>query len=322
MHLLSSPNTHTHTFALACAHTSQDDSYNCRDHKFTKSPVERWRTREDGLGIRSTRHSRAKVSFPVCPTRTKPGSVSPPRPAGSLSPRGRRGVVGRRRCQAGTLTFRAPQRADTRRWTGCRWWSKPWRGLDSATGDTRTDLASRDWRRRAVTRGRPHFPCPKVARRRGSARRGGARGARWPDQPAPRSLVLSSSRRGGRAEGSRRGGGEVSGGVAAVTEAARRAQRSARSGGRQRPSEHPAGRSSGQRRRWWPALPPLHGAARLGTRGATECARSARAKLAAAAPPRRLLPPLPAQRSPLLGGPTPPSSDSSRVPSGCSPAAV
>lgn len=86
-------------------------------------------------------------------------------------------------------------------------------------------------------------------------------------------------------------------------------------------SEHPAGRSCGRRRCWWPALPP-HGAARLGTCGATECARSARAKLAAAAPPRRLLPPLSAQRSPLLAGPTPPSSDSSLVPPGCSPAAV
>lgn len=105
---------HTHTFALACTHTSQDDSYNCRDRKFTKSPAERRRTRGDGLGIPSTRHSRAKVSSPLCPTRTKPGSVTPPRPASSLSPRERRGVAGRR-CQARTLTFRAPRRADTRR---------------------------------------------------------------------------------------------------------------------------------------------------------------------------------------------------------------
>lgn len=72
--LLSSPNTHT--FTLACAHTSQDDSYNCRDRKFTKSPVERWRTRDE-LGIRGTRHTRAKVS-PHC---------APPAPSHGPSPR-------------------------------------------------------------------------------------------------------------------------------------------------------------------------------------------------------------------------------------------
>lgn len=65
-----------------------------------------------------------------------------------------------------------------------------------------------------------------------------------------------------------------------------------------------------------------HGAPRLGTRAETECARLGRSWPLQLLPPRRLLLPLPALRSPLLAGPTPPSSDSSRVPPGCSPAAV
>lgn len=164
--------------------------------------------------------------------------------------------------------------------------------------------------------GRPHFPCPKVARPRGSARRGGARGevdrparsAIPPPPPPPTAATGQSAPPRGRGP---------AGGVAGDTQAAERAQRGARGGGRRprvmsRPAAPAGGGGSGGPRSprgsqgWEPA------------RAAGDTVRSARAKLAAAAPPRRLLPPLPAPQSPLLAGPTPPSS----VPPGCSPAAV
>lgn len=143
-------------------------------------------------------------------------------------------------------------------------------------------------------------PARECAQGRG-ARGEVARPARAAIPPPP--VLLLPPRLPGRGFPKGRGGG-VSGGAAAVTEAAPRAQRSARVNTQ---PDAPAGRGG--------AGGP-HPLPTLGTRGATECARSARAKLADAAPPRRLLPPLPARRSPLLAGPTPPSSDSSRVPSG------
>lgn len=185
---------------------------------------------------------------------------------------------------------------------------------ESATGDKRTDAASRDWRRRAVNRGRPHFPSPKVARPLGSARRGGARGE--VARPARAAILPPPPAAGRGTERSRRGrGGGAAGGAATDTEAARKAHHSSRGGGRQprvntRPSAPAGGGDAGS-----PRSP--RGGKAGNPRGYR--VRSARAKLAAPAPPRRLLPPLPALRSPLLASPTPPSSDSSRVPPGCSP---
>lgn len=246
--------THTHTLALAlaCAHTSQDDSYNCRDHKFTKSPVERWRTRGDGLGIRSARHSRAKVSSPLCPTRQGPSPRLGPR--APCPHEGDEGSRGKEMPKQGRLLSELLEELILVGEAGAGG------GRSHGGGSERCDGRHANRRGfpglappRCHPGGRPHFPGPKVARRRGSARRGGARGARWPDQPAPRSLLLSSSRRGGQAEGSRRGG-EVTGGAVAVTRAARAESSTQRPGWRAAVAE-----SCGQRRRWWPALLPYGG---------------------------------------------------------------
>lgn len=96
--LHASPFLPQHTLTLACAHTSQDDSYNCRDGKFTKSPVEGWRTRGGGLWIRGTRHGTAGFP-PLCaPPRTKPGVRHPASARGLPVPTG--GDVGLQRGDA------------------------------------------------------------------------------------------------------------------------------------------------------------------------------------------------------------------------------
>lgn len=153
-------------------------------------------------------------------------------------------------------------------------------------------------------------------------RAGAGRGARWPDQPAPRSLLLLLPPPPPAAiaglcapEGARGGPGGMScHGHRGCTESAgqRPGWRAAAA------SEAPAPLLLREEAALLTRAP--HGARKAGNPRGGDRVRSARAKLTA--PPWHLLPPLPALRSPLLAGPTPPSSDSSRVPPSCSPAAV
>lgn len=277
-------------------------------------------------GFRGTRHSGAGISSPLCPTRTKSGVRHPASACGLPLPTGNTGVAGGDARQGRLLSELLEElilvgepgagggRSHGGVWAVCRW--------------------QRDGRH-ANRRGFPGLAPPRChpgppslslsessspARECAQGRGAGRGGQTNPRRPRSLLLLLLSPRPRGRVlqKGVE---GAPAGGVTADTEARNSSS-----------AQRPGWRASGEREckagrlllRAEAALVARapHGAARLGTRAATECARLGRAKLAAAAPPRRLLPPLPAPRSPLLAGPTPPSSDSSRVPPGCSPAAV
>lgn len=126
-------------------------------------------------------------------------------------------------------------------------------------------------------------PARECAQGRG-ARGEVARPARAAIPPPP--VLLLPPRLPGRGLPKGRGGGGVRRGC--------RGHRGRTESSTQRPSEHPAGRSCGQRRRWWPAPPP-HAGNRRGDRvrslGSGEAGRRGSSPAPPPASPRPAKPP-------------------------------